>query len=225
MELTCNRCHQTVQPGASFCPNCGLPQLVYSAEETDGTAQPVKWEEAVRDASSVSWRPAIRLAFALGFPAGIVCAFLWPVGFISMILMGVTGGWVVALYMKKERPAWITLGAGARIGLVTGLISAWTASATSGVTLFAMRYWFHEGAVFDTFWTRLVNVQLTQQWNSMGADAQTVAMMKSMLLSPNGRAAWALCTLTFLIGASLVFAIAGGVLSARMQVRRRRPHS
>jgi hypothetical protein len=225
MELTCNRCHQSVQPGASFCPNCGLPQLVYSPEEPAENGQPARWEEAVRDASSVAWRPAMRSAFTIGLPAGVLCAFLWPVGIISMILMGLTGAWVVSLYMKLQQPAWITLGAGARIGLVTGLVSAWTASATSGITLFAMRYWFHDGGIFDNFWTRLVDVQLTQQWNSMGADAQTVSMMKAMLLSPDGRAVWALSTISFLMAASLVFAIAGGALSARLQLRRRRPHS
>jgi hypothetical protein len=221
MEFTCDRCHQAVQPGASFCPNCGLPQLVYSAEEAVENGQPARWDEAVRDASRVAWRPAMRAAFSLGFPAGILCAFLWPVGIVSMILMGFTGAWVVSLYMKGQQPAWITIGAGARIGLVTGLVGAWTASATSGVAFFAMRYWFHEGHVFDDFWKRLVDVQLTQQWNSMGADAPTVAMLKAMLLSPQGRALWALCTVSFLMAASLAFAIAGGALSARLQIRRR----
>ena len=225
MDLTCDRCHQAVQPGASFCPNCGLPQLVYSTEESAETGQPARWDEAVRDASMVAWRPAMRSAFTLGLPAGILCAFLWPVGIISMILMGCTGAWVVSLYMKTQRPAWITLGAGARIGLVTGLVSAWVASAPSGITLIAMRYWVHQGGYFDNFWKRLVEVQLTQQWNSMGADAQTIATMKAMLLSPDGRAVWALCTVSFLMAASLVFAVAGGALSARLQIRRHRPHS
>jgi hypothetical protein len=225
MELTCDRCHLSVQSGASFCPNCGLPQLVYSRDEAAGNAEPARWDEAVRDASSVVWRPAMRSAFTLALPAGVLCAFLWPVGIISMILMGVTGAWVVSLYMKVQQPSWITLGAGARIGLVTGIVSAWTSSATCGITIFAMRYWFHQGGLFDNFWTHLVENQFTQQWNSMGADAQTIAMVKAMLLSPNGRAAWALCTVSFLMAASLVFAIAGGALSARLQVHRRRPRS
>src|SRR4051812_35991007 len=104
MELTCNRCHQSVQPGVSFCPNCGLPQLVYSPEETVENTQPARWDEAVRDASSVAWQPAMRSAFTVGLPAGVLCAFLSPVGIISMILMGLTGAWVVSLYMKVQRP-------------------------------------------------------------------------------------------------------------------------
>lgn len=224
MEMTCTRCHQTVQPDTSFCPNCGLPQLVYSAEEASQNGQPVRWEEAVRDASCVAWKPALRAALRLGLPAGVLCAFLWPVGIIGIILMGCAGAWVVALYMRSQQPAWITLGAGARIGLVTGIVGAWAASATAGLTLYAMRYWFHQGNIFDNFWTRLVEGQLTQEWNSMGVDAPTIALLKAMLLSPDGRAAWALSALGFLVTASLVFAIAGGALSARLQVRRRRPH-
>lgn len=178
----------------------------------------------MRDASSVAWRPALRSALTLGLPAGVLCALLWPVGILGMVLMGVAGMWVVSLYLRKQQPAWITLGAGARIGLVTGLIGAWAAAATSGIALFAMRYWLHDGAIFDNFWTNLVNVQLTQEWNTMGADAQTVSTLKSILLSPDGRAGWALSTISFLIAASLLFAIAGGAMSARLQARRRRPH-
>jgi hypothetical protein len=223
MEPTCNRCHQTVQPGASFCPNCGLPQLVYSTDSAEGDSQPARWENAVRDASSVAWQPALRAAMTLGLPSGVLCAFLWPVGIVGMVLMGFTGAWVVSLYMRSQQPAWITLGAGARIGLVTGLVGSWASAATAAITLFAMRFWLHQGSVFDNFWNHMVQVQLTQEWNSMGADAQTVATLKAMLSSPDGRAVWVLCTITFLMAASLVFAIAGGALSARFQARRRRP--
>ena len=221
MEITCNRCHQTVEPGVSYCPHCGLPQLVYSAESADENGQPVRWEEAVRDASSVAWRPALRSALALAVPAGVLCAFLWPVGIFGLILMGFTGAWAVSLYMRSQQPAWITLGAGARIGLVTGIVGAWAAAATTAFTLFGMRYWFHQGHVFDDFWNNLVNVQLAQQWGAMGIDGPTIAATKNLLLSPDGRAAWVLAMIAFLIVASLLFAVAGGALSARFRVRRR----
>jgi hypothetical protein len=224
MELTCNRCHQTVQPGVSFCPNCGLPQLVYTPEEVDETVQPVRWDEAVRDASSVAWQPAMRSAFTLGVPAGVLCAFLWQAGILGLILMGFAGAWVVSLYMRSQRPAWITLGAGARIGLVTGIVGAWAASATSGITLYAMRYWFHQGNIFDNLIARAVEGQLTQEWNTMGVDAQSIAQLKSMVLSPDGHAMWALASISFLMVALLLFAVAGAAVSARLQVRRRRPN-
>lgn len=224
MELTCNRCYQPVEPEASFCTHCGLPQLVYTADEGAETSQPANWDEVVRDASSVAWRPAIRAAFTLGLPAGVLCALLWPFGILGIVLMGCAGAWVVSLYMRSQQPAWITLGAGARIGLVTGLVGAWMASATSGIALYGVRYWLHHGSIIDNFWTHMVEVQMTQQWTSMGSDAQTIATLKAMLLSPDWRAVSALCTVCFLMACSLVFATAGGALSARLQVRRRRPH-
>ena len=225
METTCSRCHQTVEPGASFCPSCGLPQLVYSAEaETQESGQPVQWNQAIRDASSVAWRPALRTVAAISIPAGVLCAFLWPEGgILGLVLMGVTGAWAVSLYMRSQQPAWITIGAGARIGLVTGILGSWTAAATAAVGLYAMRYWLHQGHLFDNFWENLINQQIAQQWAAMGVDAQTAVTLKAMLLSPAGRAAWVLCSLSFLVVVSLLLAVAGGALSARMQVRRRRP--
>jgi hypothetical protein len=140
-----------------------------------------------------------------------------------MPLMAVTGAWVVVLYMRSQRPAWITIGAGARIGLVTGLLGGWTAAASTGITLFAMRFWFHQGNFYDDLWQNLVNQQMSQQWASMGVDAQTIAMMKGLLLPPEGRAGWLLAAIVLLTMALLLFAVAGGALGARLLARSRRP--
>jgi hypothetical protein len=224
METTCSRCHQTVQAGTSFCPYCGLPQLVYNSETgTQETDQPVQWNQAVRDASSVAWRPALRSSMALAIPAGVLSAFLWPVGIFGLLLMGAIGVWAVSLYMRSQQPAWITIGAGARIGLVSGILGGWTSAATAAVALYAMRYWLHQGHIFDNFWESLINQQIAQQWSAMGVDAQTAVSLKALLLSPEGRAAWVLCTVGFLVLVSVLFAMAGGALGARMSIRRRRP--
>jgi hypothetical protein len=225
MEITCNRCHQTVQAENCYCPVCGLPQLVYSAENSAAQGQPEKWNEVVRDAGSIDWRPALRFALMLAIPAGVVCSLLSPLNILALLVMSATGAWVVALYMRNRRPSWITLGAGARIGLVTGVLGGWTAAAASGVALYGARYWFHSGKVFDDFWDALVNQQMSQQWASMGADAQTIALTKSWMLSPEGRAGGVLCAVGFLVAALLVFAVAGAALSARFLARTRRPEA
>lgn len=225
MELTCSRCHQTVETGTSFCSYCGLPQLVYSAENPAEAGQPVRWNEAVRDASAVMWRPALQSAISLAIPAGVLCAFLAPVGIFGLLLMGATGAWAVSLYMRRQRPAWITIGAGARIGLVTGILSGWTAAATAAFTLYAMRYWFDQGQVFDQFWNTVVAAQMNQQFDrqmaTMGNSAQAVTALKAWMLSPDGRAAWVLCAMALLLALLLASAAAGGALGARMHVRRR----
>ena len=222
MEVNCTRCHQTMPEDSCFCPVCGLPQLVYSAENNGGQSQPERWNEAVRDASSVAWKPALRSALMLAIPAGILSNMLSPVSIFGMPLMAIAGAWVVLLYMRNQRPAWITIGAGARIGLVTGILGGWTAAATTGITLFAMRFWFHQGQFYDSLWQTLTE-QMSQQWVSMGVDAQTIAQMQQMLMPPEGRAAWLLAALTMLAMVLLLFAVAGGAIGARLLARRRRP--
>jgi len=223
MEITCTRCHQTVQPGDCYCPVCGLPQLVYSAETAAEQGQPDKWNETLRDAGSVEWKAALRYALMLSIPAGILASLLSSFTVLALLLLAVTGAWVVALYMRNRRPSWITLGAGARIGLVTGILGGWSAAAASSFALFAARYWFHSGKTFDDFWEQSVNQQISQQWAAMGADPQTIATLKAWVLSPEGRAGVLLFTVWFLAAALLLFAVAGATLSARILARTHRP--
>jgi hypothetical protein len=223
MEITCTRCHQTVHAGDCYCPVCGLPQFVYSADGAPGQAPPERWNEATRDASSVDWKPALRAALMLAIPTGMLCSLLSPVSIFGLLWMAAAAAWAVVLYVRSQRPAWITIGAGARIGLVTGVLGGWTAFGTTGVTLFAMRFFFHQGRIFDDFWQTFVGQQLSQQWSSMGVDPQTIVLAKAWLLSPEGRAGWLLFAILLLAAALLLFATAGGALSARLMARARRP--
>jgi uncharacterized protein YqgC (DUF456 family) len=215
MELTCSRCHQTVQPGDCFCPVCGLPQLVYSAEGSAGQGQAERWGEVTRDANTVDWKPAMRSSFALAIPAGVLCAALSRVGLVGLLLIPIAAAWVVALYMRRQRPAWITIGAGARIGLITGILGGWTAAFITGVTLYAMRFWMHQGNVFDDMWQNQIN-QGSQQLSTLGFDPQTVAATKLLMLSPEGRAASILFNLGLLTLVILALGVAGGALGARL---------
>jgi hypothetical protein len=224
MELTCSRCHQTVEAGNCYCPACGLPQFVYTEEGSAAPGLPEQRSEPVLDAGIIDWKPAMRPVFLLAIPAGIFCSVPMRTGFFGLLLMAATGAWAVALYMRSQRPAWITVGAGARIGLVTGVVGGWAATAVTGVSLYAMRFWLHQGNIFDGMWQSYVN-QLNQQWTSMGVDAQTIALFNARLLAPEGRAGLLLLALTFLSAALLVFATVGGALGARFLARRRRPQN
>jgi hypothetical protein len=223
MEITCTRCHQTVQDDNCYCPTCGLPRLVYSAESGQSLPQPEHWNEPVRDASTVNWKPAIRAAVTLAIPAGLLCSMLSPVSIFGLFLMAMAAAWTVVLYVRSQRPAWITVGAGARIGLVTGLMGSWIAAATTGVTLFVMRFFLHQGRFFDDFWNDFVNQQMVQQWASMGVDASTIATTRAWLLGPEGRAGSMLSAVLFLSVGLLFFAVGGGALGARLLARSRRP--
>lgn len=224
MELTCSRCHQTVQDENCFCPNCGLPQLVYSGENTTDTVQRERWGQVVRDANTVGWNSALRSTLPLAIPAGVLCSMLSPLGIFGLLLMGAAAAWAVKLYTRRQRPAWVTVGAGARIGCVAGVIAGWTAAVISGLSLYGLRFWLHQGSMIDSFWQSFTSEQMAQG-AAIGADAQTLASIKAIILSPEGRAGFALCVTAFLIVTVMLFAVAGGALGARMLMRARRPEN
>jgi len=220
MEITCKRCHEAIEAENLYCPNCGLPQLVYPADGETAQSQPERWDEGARDASSIAWKPALRMALLMAVPAGVMSSV---VGLGGWLLMAATGAWAVSLYMRSQRPAWITIGAGARIGFVTGVLAGWSMAATTGFTLFAKRYILHDGGSFDNLWADLVNHKIVPQYASLGVDAQTIAFYQRWFLSPEGRAGSMLSVIVFLVGGLILSAIAGGALGARLAGRRRQP--
>jgi len=222
MEATCNRCHQSIPADSCFCPTCGLPQLVYESDEA-ATATAERWTGAVHDAATVEWRPALRVAMLLAVPTGLLSCGQSPVWPLSLLWMAAAAAWAVTLYARRQRPGWVTMGAGARIGLVTGLLAGWFAFAASGAALYAMRFLFRAGKEFDDPWQAVV-AQASQQWQSMSPDAQTAATFKSItrwLLTPEGRAGTVLGLLLVMEIALLLFAVAGGAIGARLMARRR----
>jgi hypothetical protein len=218
MEINCNRCHQAVPEDSCYCPTCGLPQLVYSIDEGENAVPAERWNDAVRDASQVEWRPALRAAMILSLPAGLLASNFSPMG---LFWVGAAAAWAVSLYVRRQRPAWITMGAGARIGLVTGLMTGWLAFLATGASLFAVRFLLGDGKVIDDPWEAGV-ARLTQQWQASGNDPQTIAFTSAAgkwLLTPWGRAGTMLGTAIVLEIGLLLFAAAGGALGARLMAR------
>ena len=227
MEVTCIRCHKAVPEESCYCPSCGLPQLVYNSDEGVGPVPAERWTEAVRDAGTIEWKPALRVAMLLAIPAGLLSCGLSAIGLLGLFWMAAAAAWAVTLYMRRQRTPWITMGAGARIGLVTGLMSGWLAFAFTGVSLFAMRFFLGKGNDFDDPWRALV-AQISQQWQTMSPDPQTAAALQGIanwLLSPEGRASSTLGGLIMFECALLAFAAAGGALGARLLARSRRPEA
>ncbi len=233
MEITCIRCHQTLVDGNTFCPSCGLPQLVYSADAATPPGQPDRWSDVARDASMVDWKPAMRAAFLLAIPAGILSSASSPVSFFGIFWMAAAAAWTVVLYVRGgEGTAWITMGAGARIGLVTGLIAAWLAFTVSGGALFVQRYMLHNVGQTDEAYreyiTRSFEATAQQSFSQLspGEISQVKAQwaaMESMVLSPWGHAGMMTVGLTAYSIFLLFFAVGGGALGARLLARMRRP--
>jgi hypothetical protein len=87
-----------------------------------------------------------------------------------------------------------------------------------------MRFWLHQGSWLDGLWQDVVN-QWQAQEASAGADAQNVATIKALMMSPEGRAGFVLFLIAFLMGTLVLFAIAGGALGARFLKRAPRPEN
>lgn len=230
MEITCNRCHQPVQADNCFCPACGLPQLVYTPDSSDGQVPAERRNEAARDASMVDWKPAMRAALVLAVPAGLLSSGLSPLGLLGLVWMAAAAAWAVVLYVRSQSPAWITAGAGARIGLVTGLLAAWLAFTVSGGALFVERYTLHHASQIDSEWKSRVEMsqQMTQEWASGlepsdASEAQTLrAQVQAWMMSPWGHAGVEVFSLAFNAVFLVFFAAGGGALGARLLARTRR---
>jgi hypothetical protein len=185
----------------------------------------------VRDAGSIDWKPGLRAALAIAVPAGLLSSGISPLSALGIFWMA--GGAVAAvmIYMRSQRPAWITLGAGARIGLVTGLIGGWIAFGGSGIWLFVQRVILHQAGQIDSIYQVFLDAfeqKAHESIASMSAtDAAqlqaTFAHIQSTLASPEGHAGVWVFSLAFNCAFLVLFAVAGGALGARMLARRHQP--
>jgi hypothetical protein len=231
MEIACTRCHQAILADNRYCPACGLPQLVYSAEAIPGQAQPARGNEPVRDASTVDWKTALRFVLMLAVPAGLLSSAPSPLSSLGLFWMAAAASLAVVLYVRSQRPAWITIGAGARIGLVTGLLAGWLAFGASGCALYVERFVLHQSTQIDAEWKTRIDLsqQMTQQWTSgMGPTDATQAQaaqaqIKAFMLSPEGHAGIEAFSFASESVFLLLFAVAGGALGARWLARSRQP--
>jgi hypothetical protein len=205
--------------------------LVYPTETSPDQPGPEPWVQTVRDAGSVEWKCALRSALFVAVPAGLLSSELTAMGAMGVFWMAVASTWAVILYWRKQKPAWITTGAGARIGLVTGLIAAWVTFTVSSAALFADRYILHHGDRIDGEWKSIAAAVLTQQKEILSgfsqfdpAQVQAVnAQYQALFFSPEGHAGVVASHLVIKAGFLLLFAIFGGMLGARMLSRTRRP--
>ncbi len=230
MEISCTRCHQPVLAENCYCPHCGLPQLVYEAEGAAAPSSPDEPDEVVHDAGTVAWKPALRAALLLAIPAGLLSSGVSPLSPFGVIWAAAGAAWAVTLYVRKQRAAWITIGAGARIGLVTGLMVAWLAFGVSGSALFVERFVLHQApqidAVYKTFsdaWQLKTQESVAAKSPAEVAQVQPgLARIQSWIASPEGHAGIYTMAYAFSSAFLLLFSIGGGALGARWMARTRR---
>jgi hypothetical protein len=239
LEATCQRCHETLRDGDRYCPVCGLPQLTFVAAETPviafGEDLPQDYGVAATGragmAEGIAWRPALRASLMLAVPAGVLCSGLIPIG-QSLGLLWIVGAaaWAVGLYFKRARPGWLSMGTGARIGLVTGLFASWLTLSVNGMALWMARFVLHQGGQMDSAWASEVesSLQASQQMVAqMGMTsaqaAQSTQFSRALMLSAEGRAGIALSSVLAGTVFLIFFATIGGALGARWLAQPRRP--
>jgi len=237
LELTCQRCHETLREADRYCSVCGLPQLIYVAAETP--VMPLE-DGQVSGGGNLSglgngivWRPALQTAALLAIPAGLLSSNLTPI--LALVWIMGAAAWAVGLYAKRLRMGGVSIGNGARIGLVTGIFTAWLWFGANGVALWVTRFLRHQGGQIDSEWVSAVqsaferNQQVVAQAGMSGAQAAqflaTTQWLQGLMLSPEGRAGCALAGLLVLAAILLLFATIGGAVGARFLTPTRRPTS
>jgi hypothetical protein len=188
-----------------------------------------QWDTVLHEPGAVEWKPALRVALLLAIPVGLIFGGTSFLGLLGLVWIAAAAAWVVLLYARRQRaakrPVLLTIGAGARIGLVTGLLTGWISFATTATLLYLRRFAFHQGNDFDDFWQGLV-AQISQQWQQASAasqDPQTAgALFKTLtafLLSAEGRAGFTFGSLMLAEFVLVGLAVAGGALGAKLMTR------
>jgi hypothetical protein len=235
LEVSCRRCHETLREADRYCPVCGLPQLMYMAAEAPvvplgSESVPPPLGEMAAVMNGIQWRQALRAAMIVAIPAGVLCSALSQIG-SSLALFWMVGAavWAVVLYARRSRSLRISMGNGARIGLITALLASWLTFSVDGLLLWLGRFVQHQGSQMDKDWTDLVDkvhqmdLQMAAQTGMASAQfTQQMQSQQAWMLSPAGRAGAPL--VLFAIGTAflILFATLGGALSARFLGQPRR---
>lgn len=237
MDITCQRCHEILREPDRYCPVCGLPQFTYVASEQSVSSPEEESETGTAATSSavggaltggIAWKPALQSALMVGIPAGVLCSELTPIGAgLSLFWMVTASAWAVSLYRKRTRMRRLSMGSGARIGLVTGMLASWLTLSVNGAYMWIERFLLHQGTQMDAQWLAQVetSLQLNQQMVAQMGVATDQALQfqhswRALLLSTEGHAGLELWGMV--AGALFLtsFAMLGGVMSARFLVPR-----
>ncbi len=167
---------------------------------------------AAEGASGVQWKSAIRIAAVVSLASGLLSSFL-AMGSLIWVLGGAV--LVIALYRRRVPSPELQLSLGARIGVVTGTLTAIIAIAGNTLLLLVQRYGLHEGKMLDASLNSTVQQSMSRA--AAGTEAQTqMTSALSFLLSPEGRAGMVLLGMAFIALIILLLSIAGGVLGVQL---------
>lgn len=219
MDSICHRCGTANNSSELFCPHCGAPQLRYEPFD-DPALLPTTAQVLGRDPGVVQWKQAIIVAILVAVPVGILSSLL------DFGALWVVGGGIITVAIYRRRTGLPPAGrTGWRIGVLLGILAAFTSTAVDSLTLTLQRYVLHDGPTVDQRF-HVVAQQLTDQLNHSNPEA--AAMMPWFVhfwLSPDGIAAIALMGAAATAISMVLFSAAGGAIGARLGAPRNRAQS
>ncbi|HZU11008.1 MAG TPA: zinc ribbon domain-containing protein [Pseudacidobacterium sp.] len=211
MDPVCHRCGNSLSSSEIFCPHCGAPQLRFEPSDEQPVQRPQTVGAPFRIIQRVEWRATVQAALMLALPVGLLSS-LWDFGILWMLAGGLC---TVALYRKRTMNT-VNAGIGWRIGMLTGLLSAYCASLIDGLGMVLERYGLHHGARIDQRLAAMTQ-QMTEQMARQNPDAaQQIPWFLHFWLSPDGHAAMVLLMSSFAAVMMIAFSAIGGVLGARI---------
>jgi hypothetical protein len=211
--------------GAAVASGRGISASFGSSFEGESSRSSEKSQVSVAGGlvGGISWKPALRAAMMVGIPAGLLCSELTPIGpALGLFWMVSAAAWAVSLYVKRARLGRLTMRAGARIGLVTGVLASWLMLVVNGAYIWVERFVLHQGTRMDADWITQVEAGLqgnqllfAQMGMATAQSAQVAQASRALMMSPEGHAGLVLWE--FLAGAAFLtfFAMLGGAMGAR----------
>ncbi|MHB1022433.1 MAG: zinc ribbon domain-containing protein [Acidobacteriaceae bacterium] len=233
MDLHCHRCGTLLSPASPFCPQCGAPQLYCPSYESAELIPGSSGDEAGFTAHGrslaasvhvVDWRAVVNISLVVAAIAGGLCilAFVVPPLSIACFFWVISCSLItIRLYQRKVTPMTLDAGMGARIGMIAGLLTAFSTMTVNAITMVIQRYALHMGATFDAQLTASIHQAMTRAAEN-NPDVQIQSFL-SFWLSPEGRAGLVLATAAMLVAGIVVLAVVSGALAAKMFPARRRP--
>ncbi len=168
----------------------------------------------------------------LAIPAGFLFFEMLPYSLLlGPFLMAGAAAWAVVLYARRASIGKISAGAGARIGMVTGIFASWLVLSANAAGMWVARFLQHQGSQIDAEFVTGINKslernqQMAAQMSMTSAEAAQFAQLAKSysvwLLSPEGRAGSVLMVLAFCAAFLVIFAVIGGAVGAKFLVQPR----
>jgi hypothetical protein len=214
VEHPCYKCGASVEDGTPFCARCNAPQIRVAGPEPPapaGTAPETAIEQYASDAPpqtiALEW-PHILPSTGIALLAAIVIIVISKSTGLGMF----AGGFLsVVLYRRRRFAGQLTVGMGARLGALTGVLGF-------GVVAVTLALWtaFRSGKeIHDAFLTYM-------RQNAGQASDPRVQQVLELLKTPEGFTFIMIFSLIVTLVAFLIFSSLGGALGAFLLYRKGR---